>query len=273
MSMFFSPWPTFGSYKNPVAFRVEASPYFWWWYALTLNPDFQVVCAADGDTSATSPAYTAEERASMTRVYRDFGDVRYEGSRYPAFAQWWTKKLAHGQTRGVYLFAEPALDARVTRLESPEEFDRAISSGFVVVQIPRGLQRKYADKTLDRILKAELHSKKGRAASLPKNSLARYHLDRPLQAKALKKMFDLYDLEMQHSARGTKLTRAALARRLKLPYQPRDRGDSLSDIKEVDRTMTIEVSRYLANARKLIHSAALGRFDYELPRSAATTLE
>jgi hypothetical protein len=38
--------------------------------------------------------------------------------------------------------------------------------------------------------------------------------------------------------------------------------DQIIDAKEVDRTMTIEVSRYLGNARKLIHSAALGRFDY-----------
>ncbi len=38
---------------------------------------------------------------------------------------------------------------------------------------------------------------------------------------------------------------------------------SITEVKEVERTMTIEVSRYIGNARKLIQNAALGRFDYQ----------
>jgi hypothetical protein len=260
--MFISPWPTFGSYKNPVAFRVEASPYFWWWYALTLNPDYMAVCASLGDVSVTSGAYGEEDRKSISRVYRDFGDVRYEGSRYIAFARWWTQKLDHGQTRGVFLFAEPPLEARVMTLQSREAFDQAIASDCVVVQLPRTVQRKYAERVLDRILKTELLGKKGRVESLPKNSQARYHLDRPLQAKALKKTFDLFDLDRHQITQGTRSTRAALAKRAKLAHRPRAHVDQTIDAKEVDRTMTIEVSRYLGNARKLIYLAALGRFDY-----------
>jgi hypothetical protein len=263
MSMFLSPWPTFGSYKNPVAFRVEASPYFWWWYALTLNDDYLAVCASEGQTDQASKVYGKDQRAQIARVYADFGDVRYEGSRHVAFAQWWTRKVDGGATRGVYLFAEPALDARVMQLEDSEAFEHAIQSGYVVVQIPKGLQRKYAEKVLGRILKKELQAKKGRAASLPKNSQARYHLDRPLQAKALKKMFDLFDLDTQQNALGAKSTRAAMAKRVNLIHRPRAQDDSVTDAKEVERTMTIEVSRYIGNAKKLIQNAALGRFDYQ----------
>jgi hypothetical protein len=263
MSMFLSPWPTFGSYKNPVAFRVEASPYFWWWYALTLNDDYLAVCDSEGNTDRVSKVYGKDQRAQIARVYADFGDVRYEGSRYIAFAQWWTRKIDGSATRGVYLFAEPALDARVMQLEDSEAFEHAIQSGYVVVQIPRGLQRKYADKVLDRILKKELQAKKGRTASLPKNSQARYHLDRPLQAKALKKMFDLFDLDKKQNTLGSKSTRAAMAKRVNLVHRPRAQDNSVTDVKVVERTMTIEVSRYIGNARKLIQNAALGRFDYQ----------
>lgn len=46
-------------------------------------------------------------KKKLLKVYADFGDVRYEGYRYVAFAMWWNAKLANGETIGAYLFAEP----------------------------------------------------------------------------------------------------------------------------------------------------------------------
>ena len=39
--------------------------------------------------------------------------MRYEGDRYVAFAKWWNAKLANGETKGAYLFAEPLIEMKV----------------------------------------------------------------------------------------------------------------------------------------------------------------
>jgi len=49
---------------------------------------------------------TAVKRAEEL-VFKTFSDVRYEGDRYVAFTKWWNAKLANGETKGAFLFAEP----------------------------------------------------------------------------------------------------------------------------------------------------------------------
>ena len=73
---FISPHPTFGNYKKPIKWKVEASPYFWWWYALTLNEDYKKLCEqkASGETVL---AETAEQEKQL-QIYEDFGDVHYK---------------------------------------------------------------------------------------------------------------------------------------------------------------------------------------------------
>ena len=52
-------------------------------------------------------------KKKLLKVYEDFGDVRYEGDRYVAFAKWWNAKLANGETKGAYLFAQPLTEMKV----------------------------------------------------------------------------------------------------------------------------------------------------------------
>ena len=80
-----------------------------WWYALTLNEDYRKICQ-QYDKSAPKLDTHTEREIVMRRVFSDFGDVRYEGCRYKAFAKWWTNRVNTNETRGVYLFAEPYND-------------------------------------------------------------------------------------------------------------------------------------------------------------------
>ena len=38
----------------------------------------------------------------ILKVYKDFGDVRYEGDKYIAFTKWWRSKVNDTETRGEY---------------------------------------------------------------------------------------------------------------------------------------------------------------------------
>ena len=107
---FISQYPTFGSYANPTKWKIEQSPYFYWWLALTLNGDYVALC---GNPSANR----FKTKKKLLKVYEDFGDVRYEGDRYVAFAKWWNAKLANGETKGAYLFAEPLTEMKVELVE------------------------------------------------------------------------------------------------------------------------------------------------------------
>ena len=60
-------------------------------------------------------------------MYEDFGDVRYEGDRYVAFAKWWNAKLANGETKGAYLFAEPLIEMKVEVVEDIDTAERLIA--------------------------------------------------------------------------------------------------------------------------------------------------
>ena len=90
---FISQYPTFGSYANPTKWKIEQSPYFYWWLALTLNDDYVALCK-------NPSANHFKTKKELLKVYEDFGDVRFEGDRYIAFAKWWNAKLANGETKG-----------------------------------------------------------------------------------------------------------------------------------------------------------------------------
>ena len=61
---FISPHPAFGNYKKPVIWKVEASPYFWWWYALTLNEDYKKLCERKASGEVVL-AETAEQEKQL----------------------------------------------------------------------------------------------------------------------------------------------------------------------------------------------------------------
>ena len=259
LRFFISPHPTFGSYKKPIKWKVEASPYFWWWYALTLNEDYRKLCEqkASGEVVLAKSA----EREKQLQVYEDFGDIKYTGCRYAAFANWWTKRVNTLETRGEYLFAEPYIGSAVRKVETLDHAEAALGSGNVLLlSIKLDRQRQYIDKDIDRIFKRHLHTVKGRTVRNPKFSQARYSLGTSVVVDALKKTFDLYDAKRTAELNGEKITNWHIARKLRLVVKERKRDDIDRDVAAEKRSTTILVSNHLNKARKLIVKAEMGIF-------------
>jgi hypothetical protein len=260
LRFFISPHPTFGSYANPIKFKVYASPYFWWWYALTLNEDYRKICQ-HYDKSAPKLDTHTEREIVMRRVFSDFGDVRYEGCRYKAFAKWWTNRVNTNETRGVYLFAEPYDDTKVEIINDAEEVSTALSDvNSLLLSIPLNLKRKYIDKDINRILKKRQTSAKGRTVRNPKLSKARYSLSKPCVPNALKKAFDVYDAKLQAKQRGEKVGNFEIGIRAKLVYSERAKADEVQSEANRRRTISILVSRHISNVKRMIYNAGLGIF-------------
>lgn len=248
MRRFFkSPYPTFGSYSNPITWRVESSPYYWWWYALTLNHQYLKCCSANG-------------KGRLIDIYRDFGDVRYEGNRYLAFAKWWTAKLNKIETKGSYLFAEPLLDESVHIVETEDDAIRAVSSvSTLLIAIPVQRQKGYVERTISNILKNELENVKGREIRNPLNSQARYHLTKASTPNRLKTQFDLLDAFNTHVANGKAPKLYTLIDEVGVTIKSRV-SDEISTKEEKRRVASAIVSRHLKNTRQSINNAALGVF-------------
>ena len=255
---FISPHPTFGNYKKPVKWKVEASPYFWWWYALTLNEDYKKLCERKASGEVVL-AETAEQEKQL-KVYEDFGDLHYTSCRYAAFASWWTKRVNTLETRGEYLFAEPYMAGAANKLDTVEDAQAAVESGnTLVLSVQLNRQRQHVDKAIDRLLQKHMHTVKGRTVRNPKLSSARYSLGTSVVVDALKKTFDVYDARCTAERRGERITNWQIAQQVKLVVKERKSKDEDRDTAAERRNTTVVVSNLLNRARKLIINTGLGQ--------------
>ena len=255
---FISPHPTFGNYKKPVKWKVEASPYFWWWYALTLNEDYRKLSERKASGEAVL-AETAEEEKQL-QVYEDFGDVQYTRCRYAAFASWWTKRVNTLETRGEYLFAEPYIGSAVRKVDTVETAQAAVeSANTLVLSVQLNRQRQHVDKAIDRLLQKHMHTVKGRAVRNPKSSSARYSLGTSVVVDAQKKTFDVYDARCAAELGGQRITNWQIAKKVKLVVKERKRKDEDRDTAAERRNTTVVVSNLLNRARKIIINTGLGQ--------------
>ena len=254
---FHAEWPTFGSYTNPTHWKIEASPYYWWWYALTLNTDYAELCEQKAANSVLN-----RTDARMLKVYEDFGDVRYEGDRYLAFTQWWTEQVNEDEQRGAYLFAEPLETAAVSVVHNEKEAAAALSSeDTLVLTVNLRSQRKYIDGWVDRLLQRHMGElKRGRQVRNPKLSKARYRLSKAVQAQTLKKTFTVYDIRRAAEAEGRKISNWEMAKLAKLDYRQRDKGLDVYDDAAMKRVVSAIVARHVKNAKLTIAKAGIGDF-------------
>lgn len=245
---FISRHPTFGTYKDPVPFKVESSPYYWWWYALTLNEDYASACRNGG--------------VGGEKLYADFGDILYEGSRYFAFCCWWRERVNTLEQRGAYLFAEPVLPGKSVSIVHDLEFaENAIAdSNRLLVSIPLDAQRKHIELRLNNILKKHLKPEAGRLVRSVKKSQARYCMHKPVVPSALKKCFDLYDAKRQAAVNKETVSNFELTKRVGLKVQEREKEDEINTVENYRRTVSATVSRYISQAENMIANAGLGKF-------------
>lgn len=253
---FISPHPTFGSYKNPIPAKIEKSPYYFWWLALTLNEEYLELCAA------ASKGIKAKD-SPLHKVFADFGDVHYNGDKYKAFANWWRRKANDSETMGEYLFAEPVAATKVMLVDDAEAAKQSANdASSLLINIPKNLTRKQIDKALDNIFRKEMSFEKGRQTRNPARSNARYSLSKPARAESLKSAFDIIEAEREALAIGKKLSNVQLADKvgLKVEISEATRADQ-SDLVEYEiYLLSTTVSRKKKLAKTAIANAAKGIF-------------
>ena len=195
-------------------------------------------------------------------MYEDFGDVRYEGDRYVAFAKWWNAKLANGETKGAYLFAEPLTEMKVELVEDVATAERLIADeDELLIRVSKGMKRTHIDKTLNRIFKKHIEFEKGRQTRNPNRSNARYSLSKPIAIDSLKTAFALYDLIKQAAASGKKIKNFDLAEEVGIQVQQQTLDDmGFWEEGYERRVVSVAVSRKKKIAIDAIANVANGVF-------------
>jgi len=251
---FITQHPTFGSYANPIKSKIEKSPFFYWYMALTLNEEYIELC----DNPSANRFKTNK---TIQQVYRDFGDVRYEGSIHMAFTEWWIEKLDDIDTRGTYLFAEPYSGTKVEMIEDRDKAKEAAENvSTLLVSIPKVISRKRIDEAIDKILASEMEFEKGRKVRNPSRSNARYHLTKPIKAEHLKEAFDVYEMERLAKLKGEKVSNVQLAKAIGLDVKQKNTEEQAEDYAYTNELLNTKVWRRKKIAKDAIANVVNGFF-------------
>ena len=250
---FITQHPTFGSYANPIASKIEKSPYFFWFLALTLNKDYLEIC-----NNPSSKRFKTNDR--IQQVYEDFGDVRYEGDKFKAFTQWWRSKVSDTETRGEYLFSEPLTVNAVMLVEDKEIAIQAVDDkSSLLIRIPKALNRKQIDMSIERIFTKEMTFERGRQTRNPNRSNARYSLSNPIKVETYKMAFDVYEQILLAESDGEKVSNYKLAKVVGLKVGSRT-ADEAYDKAYEHRKISVAVTRKKKTAIDTIINVVEGKF-------------
>jgi len=251
---FITQHPTFGSYANPIKSKIEKSPFFYWFLALTLNDDYIELC-----NNPSANRFKTNE--AIQQVYRDFGDVRYEGSVHMAFTEWWIEKVDDFDTRGTYLFAEQYSGTKVQVIEDRDKAKEAADDvSTLLVSIPKVISRKRIDEAIDRILASEMEFEKGRKVRNPSRSNARYHLTKPIKAENLKEAFSVYEIERLAKLKGEKVSNVQLAKAIGLEVKQKNTDEQAEDYAYKNELLNTKVWRRKKIAKDAIANVVNGTF-------------
>ncbi len=252
---FISQHPTFGSYKQPVKYKVEQSPYFWWWKALTKSQCYLNLC------SKRSVQTDSKTDKNMHKIYNDFGDVRYKGNEHKAFCDWWNTKVNEFEIRGVYLFAEPLMQNTVAVIDDEETAKQAVSDqSSLLVRIPKNIRRKDIDSRLNTIFDKEMDFEKGIQTRNPNRSNAKYKLSKVIKdIDFLKTAFAVYEMFEDAQAKGEKLENFKVAKALSIKVESKIE-DEVKDIAYERRVISVAVTRKKKTANDAIGNTSKGIF-------------
>ena len=251
---FITQHPKFGSYANPIRSKIETSPYFYWWLALTLNDEYVSLC------ESVSVQQTTQTDKQINQVYKDFGDVRYEGDKYIAFTKWWTSKVNDTETRGEYLFSEPLTVNAVMLVEDKEIAIQSVDDkSSLLIRIPKALNRKQIDMSIERIFTKEMTFERGRQTRNPNRSNARYSLSNPIKVETYKMAFDVYEQILLAESDGEKVSNYKLAKVVGLKVGSRATDEAYDKAYE-HRKISVAVTRKKKTAIDAIINVVEGKF-------------
>jgi hypothetical protein len=233
---FISHAPRFGSYKAPVQWKVEQSPYYFWWLAYS---------------------YAVENRASIDdvdeQVWMDFGQVKRGVDKHLAFTQWWIERVTKDERRGEFLFAEPLTGAKTHVVASVSQAENALQGNSnILISININEQRRFIDASIDRILRKYASFEKGRSVKNPKRSNARYSLSKPVQVEALARYFRIFELKEGEP----EISNYEVFKRLRLKAEKQE-VESVGDYR---RRISTLVSRDYGFAKRMVANVGKGIF-------------
>ena len=253
---FITQHPTFGSYAKPIRSKIETSPYFFWWLALTHNSDYIELCN-------NPSANRFKTNNDILKVYKDFGDVRYEGDKYIAFTKWWRSKVNDTETRGEYLFAEPTT---INKVMLVEDRDTAIQSvddeSSLLIRIPKALTRKQIDMSIERIFSKEMTFERGRQTRNPTRSNARYSLTSPIKVDNLKTAFEVYEHILLANRNGENVSNYQIAKRIGIVVTRKEETlkEQAMTVADERRTIGVSVTRKKRTAIDAISNVVEDKF-------------
>jgi hypothetical protein len=225
----------------------QRSPYYWWWAYLRRNEDYLACCEAGGE-------------GELAKLYEDFGDVRDDD-----FAAWWG-----GSTqRGRYLFAERTSTNIMVEIKDAAEWENLKDTGnFVLLAFKMDVGRRKLQGALAKFLEDRHDGKRGRRAMGKGNSFARYPLHRNFSQHNLRVMLETYDAwyANQQLPKSEQLYLWQIGESIKLvPTAMTRKSDTQAERTNKRNVMTMAVSRYVRQAKRIIANSAKGEF----PNSSA----
>ena len=264
-------------FKRPSYTSITESPYFWWWYALTLNTEYIKCCAHKG-------------KGDLRALYKDFGDVRHIASHrvaldnvelLRAFITWWRAPMSStdSTTRAVYLFAEPAHPFTARTITDIDDAEAVLNDPRqALISVPLDVTKGGLIKMLMKQATALNTRKRGSAIRKLSSSQALYIPTSTPNVERLGQMFHCYDIYIKSKRTGKRLTNTNISEEAgvystmsedafpmenKNAIKLRSGGDYMNDknfLLTQQRADALKVSKYLGAAKKIIANVAEGKF-------------
>lgn len=245
---FLAEHPLIGTKHKPAALpAMERSPYYWWWQYLRRNRDYLACCEAGG-------------KGRLAKLHADFGDVRSDD-----FRAWW----GGSQQKGELLFAEQPAPLHVEKLNSKADWlDTWDANDVLVVAVNLRHGRRHTQRRFAKLLEKEHKGRRGRISLAKAASTAKYPLYRNFSVHNLKVMLRAYDVWAENQAlpRNQRKTLWQLGEAARVqPAAITRASDTKYERTEKRNVMSVTMSRYIINAKRIIANTAKGQF----PNSAA----
>jgi hypothetical protein len=240
---FHAKYPLIGTkHKRSSLHMQQQSPYYWWWAYLRRNEEYVACCAAGG-------------AGKLAWLYEDFGDVRSDD-----FPAWW----GGSQKRGRNLFSEQASTTLMAEIKDIAKWDSLKTKGqFVLLAFNMDIGRRKLQAKLATFLADNHKGKRGRRALGSAKSTARYPLHRNYSQHNLRVMLETYDAwyANQQMPKEERLYLWQIGESIKLvPTAMTLKKDTQAERTNKRNVMTMAVSRYVRQAKRIIANTAKGEF-------------